>query len=339
MHVYTQLCFISVQYYLRELEHCSPVRHFKLAADLQSAVSTSASPLPFPVGSSTKCCEAKPDIKSAWKHVTRCKNQRLCFWAFGRVVNWACYKTSSHEKRSCAQLGLKQNNDEWQSELHSPTPFSRFFLFARQLVHVTGPVSSSSVDGRWKNCTWFSNWGGALCALWNVRLPGANLEKLNSNTLFTALRVRISSRALEARRRRTQLNAPRCGENTILALQTRRFSTLLNAPRCGENIILVLQARRLSTLLNAPRCGAASILANPHGTWTVELMRGKAQVSANDPEPTLRDWPAAGAIFKISLAEPGKTFRQLPMIDVASKPPAASFSIKSKGHGSAWSTW
>ena len=41
-----------------------------------------------------------------------------------------------------------------------------------------GPVSSSSVDEWWKNCTWFSNLGGALCALWDVRHPGAKLEKL-----------------------------------------------------------------------------------------------------------------------------------------------------------------
>ena len=40
-------------------EHCSPVCHFKLAADLQSAVSTSASPLPFPVGSSNKMLQGK----------------------------------------------------------------------------------------------------------------------------------------------------------------------------------------------------------------------------------------------------------------------------------------
>ena len=202
MHVYTQLCFISVQNYLREPRVLFTRARFKLAADLQSAVSTSASPLPFPVGSSNKMLRGK-----AWHQVslkTRDEMQKpapmfLGFWP----------------RR---QLGLLQNKFTWKTLLRATRP---------------------------KTKQWWVAIGIA-----------------QSNTLFTALRVRISSRAPEARRRRTQLNAPRCGENTILALQTRRFSTLLNAPRCGENTILALQARRFSTLLNAPRCGVAPILAN-----------------------------------------------------------------------------
>ena len=158
-------------------------------------VSTSASPLPFPLRSSNKILRGK-----AWHQVslkTRDEMQKpapmfLGFWPH-------------------RQLGLLQNKFTWKTFLRTT---------------------------RSKTKQWWVAIGIA-----------------QSNTLFTALRVRIGSRALEARRRH-------CGENTILALQTRRFSTLLNAPRCGENTILVLQARRFSTLLNAPRCGVASIVAN-----------------------------------------------------------------------------
>ena len=83
------------------------------------------------------------------------------------------------------------------------------------------------------------------------------------------------------------------------------------------------------------------------GTWTVELLRGKAQVSDNGPLLGPRPLTGAAAAAAASIfanswpskslsrkTSSWKTFRQLPMIDVASKPPA-SFSIESKGHGSA----
>ena len=202
MHAYTQLCFISVQNYLRE------PRALFTRVPLQTCSRFTVGRLDICLSTSIPCGIFKQNVaRQAWHQVslkTRDEMQKpapmfLGFWPH-------------------RQLGLLQNKFTWKTFLRATRPKTKQWWVAIGIVQ--------------------------------------------SNTLFTALRVRISSRALEARRRRTQLNAPRCGENTILALQTRRFSTPLNAPRCGENTILVLQARRFSTLLNAPRCGVASILAN-----------------------------------------------------------------------------